>query len=99
MQCKTVPARLLGAGDWWTFGAVPPAATLNRPWISIYALTIGNGVDELPDTDDDEISDELADFGERQQREAEPQTEHTTEIRDILDRLYTPRLNKLNYCQ
>jgi len=45
-----------------------------------FVLTIGNSVDELTDTKNDEVGDKLADFGKCQEGKAEPQTEHSSEI-------------------
>jgi len=48
-----------------------------------------DGVEEMPDCKQDEISDKLEEFGKRQQSEAEPQTEHSTKVRYVLCHLYT----------
>jgi len=53
------------------------------------ALTMRNGVDELADTKNDEVGDKLAEFGKCQEGKAEPQTEHSTEIGYVLNRLHT----------
>jgi len=66
---------------------VGASKTLIRHWQ--LELTIGNSVRDLPDSKKDEIGDELAHFHECQQRETEPQTEHSAKIRYVLDQLYT----------
>jgi len=48
----------------------------------LFELT--DGVDETPDSKQDEISEELQDFGNCQHSEAEPQAEHSTKIRHVL---------------
>ena len=53
----------------------------------LFALT--DGVDETPDSKQDEISEELEDFDKRQHSEAEPQAEDSTKIRHVLCSLYT----------
>ena len=45
-----------------------------------FVLTIGNSVDELADTKNDEVGDKLTEFGKCQEGKAKPQTEHSTEI-------------------
>jgi len=57
--------------------------------LALFALTTRNGVCDLPDTKNNEIGDELAQFDERQQGETKPQSKHSTEIRYVLYRLYT----------
>jgi len=52
-------------------------------------LTMRNGVNDLPDSKNYEIGDELAQFGKCQQGETKPQPKHSTEIRYVLYRLYT----------
>jgi len=47
----------------------------------LFALT--DGVDETPDSKQDEISEELEQFEKRQHSEAEPQAEHSTKIRHV----------------
>jgi len=51
---------------------------LSMPYAGL--LTIGNSVDELADTKNDEVGDKLTEFGKCQERKAEPQTEHSAEI-------------------
>jgi len=48
-----------------------------------------DGVDELADTENYQIGDQLTKLGKRHQREAEPQTENSAEIRYVLNRLQT----------
>ena len=43
----------------------------------------------MPDSSQDEISDKLEHFSKRQQSEAEPKAEHSSEVRYVLHRLYT----------
>jgi len=52
----------------------------------LFALT--DGVDKTPDSKQDEISEELQEFGNCQHSEAEPQAEHSTKIRNVLCHLY-----------
>ena len=52
----------------------------------MFALT--DGVDETPDSKQDEICEELQEFGNCQHSEAEPQAEHSTKIRNVLCTLY-----------
>jgi len=57
--------------------------------IAQFLLTMGNDVNDLVDTKNHEVGDKLAQFGECQKSEAEPETKHSTEIRYVLYHLYT----------
>ena len=52
-------------------------------------LSAANSVSDTPYAQQDEISYKLTEFNKRQQSEAEPQTEHSAQVRYVLDRLYT----------
>ena len=52
------------------------------------SVALTDGVDETPDSKQDEISEELEDFGNCQHSEAEPQAEHSPKIRNVLCTLY-----------
>jgi len=60
------------------------------PWRSLIRqmFALIDGVEEMPDSKQDEISDKLEEFGKRQQSEAEPQAEHSTKVRYVLCHLY-----------
>jgi len=53
----------------------------------MFALT--DGIDETPDSKQDDISEELQEFGNCHHSEAEPKAEHSTKIRHVLCTLYT----------
>jgi len=52
----------------------------------------------MPDSKQDEIGDQLEEFGKCQQSEAEPQAEHSTKVRYVLYRLYTASSAKHSKC-
>ena len=63
--------------------------SLSGTELALFELTTENTVEELPDTENDEIGDEFAHFDKCQKGETEPQTEHSTEVWYVLSRLYT----------
>ena len=52
-------------------------------------ITLQDDVGKLPDSNDNEIGDKLAQFNKRHEGKAEPQTEHTAQIRYVLHCLHT----------
>ena len=52
------------------------------------SVALTDGVDKTPESKQDEISEELEEFGNCQHSEAEPQAEHSTKIRNVLCTLY-----------
>jgi len=64
----------------------------------LFALNITDGVKKMPDSKQDEIGDQLEEFGKCQQSEAEPEAEHSTKVRYVLYRLCTASSAKHYKC-